>query len=221
MKGYTNALTKLFKANADALQATSAKKYMRDQFEFFGINTPLRRKLTKQFIAKHNIPSKIDIPLLVRLLWKLDEREYQYFAMEILERYADEFNIRHMEMLEFMLQYKAWWDTIDFIAPRLIGPYFTRYPKKRNAQIKKWMASGNPWLIRTALIFQMKYKNKTDTKLLFSLVNECKHEKDFFIRKAIGWALREYSKTNPKAVKDFVKNNTLSPLSKKEALKRM
>ena len=108
---------------------------------------------------------------------------------------------------------------MDGIASWLVGEHFKRFPKLIKPYTEKWMKSGNMWLQRTVILFQLGYKDKTDVKLLFKNIKKCMDSKEFFIRKAIGWALREYSKTNAQAVINFVENNELAPLSKREALK--
>ena len=122
-------------------------------------------------------------------------------------------------MNEFMIINKSWWDTVDMIASHLVGTHFKRFPGLIPAYTEKWMASGNFWLQRTALLFQLKYKKETDVELMSDLIKRLAGEKEFFIRKAIGWVLREYSKTDPEIVINFVENQQLSNLSRTEALK--
>ena len=118
-----------------------------------------------------------------------------------------------------MIITKSWWDTVDRIASRLVGFYFREHKELIEPYTEKWMYYGNMWLQRTALLFQLKYKKETDTDLLFGYIQALAESPEFFIQKAIGWALREYSKTAPKTVKQFVDSTLLAPLSKREALK--
>ena len=108
---------------------------------------------------------------------------------------------------------------MDYIASNLVGSYFNIYPGKIRETTDRWMASQNMWLQRTCLLFQLKYKNKTDESLLSGFIDQLTGSKEFFIRKAIGWSLREYSKTNPDFVLSFVRARELSGLSEREALK--
>ena len=220
-KDYIKPLVKIYATNADKANALPMKKYMRDQFEFHGIKMSLRRSLSKTFIKKYGLPDKIELSQVVKKLWKLPQREYQYFAMELIEKYSKQFDKKDLRLIEYIITTKSWWDTVDFIAARLAGNFFKKFPELIEPETQKWIRSGNIWLQRSAILFQLKYKSETDTKLLFGYINKLSGSKEFFIRKAIGWTLREYSKTNPGAVIEFVKNNELSPLSKKEALKRM
>jgi len=122
-----------------------------------------------------------------------------------------------------MITTKSWWDTVDFIAAKLVGDYFKKYPNQIGKYIQKWINSDNMWLQRTAILFQLKYKNQLDPKLLKYIIQSQLGSNEFFINKAIGWVLREYSKTNPTWVFNFVNTNEkgLSNLSKTEALRLM
>jgi 3-methyladenine DNA glycosylase AlkD len=124
-----------------------------------------------------------------------------------------------IELLEFTIVNKSWWDTVDGIAGWLVGPLFKKYPELIGPKTTQWMNSGNIWLQRTCLLYQLNYKKSTDTEILFRFIEELSGETSFWIRKAIGWILREYSKTNPDTVLKFVNSHQLSALSRKEALK--
>ena len=125
----------------------------------------------------------------------------------------------HFTLMEYMILQKSWWDTVDGLAGWLVGAIMKNHPSSIRPKTSEWMSSGNIWLQRTCLIFQLGYKKDTDTELLFGFIEQLADHKTFWIRTAIGWALREYSKTNPLAVQDFVNTHQLSPLSKREALK--
>jgi len=137
----------------------------------------------------------------------------------LVEKSIKHVNKDFISVIEFMITNKAWWDTVDMIATHHVAALFRRFPEMIPVYTKKWLNSQNIWLQRTALLFQLKYKDKTDTTLLFDMIRKLAGHKDFFIRKAIGWVLREYSKTAPDAVIQFIDQNQLSPLSKREALK--
>ena len=110
---------------------------------------------------------------------------------------------------------------VDFLAPQILGPYFLQFPSERDPWIQRWMNSGNFWLQRFCLVFSLGYKDKTDTVLLAKTIQALSSSKEFFIQKAIGWALRQYARTDAEWVSDFVENNALAPLSKREALKHL
>ncbi|NHN30124.1 DNA alkylation repair protein [Paenibacillus sp. S3N08] len=195
------------------------KQYMRNQFEFLGISSPARVALTKPWVKEFKGMVEDQLEQAVKMLWDLPEREYQYAAVSLLEEHKKKSGIDHIDLLEWLMINKSWWDTVDTIASHLVGSYFLRYPEQVAVYTEKWMVSGNLWLQRTALLFQLAYKKHTDVERLFSYIAMCKDSEEFFIRKAIGWALRELSKSDPQAVLRFVKQHTLSPLSYREALK--
>ncbi|MCV5062626.1 DNA alkylation repair protein, partial [Escherichia coli] len=116
---------------------------------------------------------------------------------------------------------KSWWDSVDSIVPTFLGDIFLKHPELISAYIPKWIASDNIWLQRAAILFQLKYKQKMDEELLFWIIGQLHSSKEFFIQKAIGWVLREYAKTNPDVVWEYVQNNELAPLSKREAIKHI
>lgn len=220
-KKYYAPLTESFELCADETKAISMKKYLLNKFEFFGITAPERKILLKQFISDNGLPEKKEFKRVIKELWLLPQREYQLCAIEVLEKNINTCDENHIKLLEHLITNKSWWDTVDFIAAKLVGRFFENYPGLTRTYINKWLGSDNMWLQRTAIIFQLKYKKNTDYKLLFSCIQKCSGSKEFFIRKAIGWALREYAKTDPEKVIAFVENNSLSPLSKKEALRRI
>jgi 3-methyladenine DNA glycosylase AlkD len=218
---YIESLRALLQPAGDASIAEKQKKYMRSKFEFAGLPSPLLQKVMRHFLAEHGMPPPESLGEIIRELWDQPEREFQYAGMQLLDKMKKEFGASHLGLLEFMITQKSWWDTIDFIAANLVGTHLQRFPTLKTSAIESWMASQNIWLQRTALIFQLKYKHDTDTELLFDLIERLSGSDEFFIRKAIGWALREYSKTNPMAVIKFANSHQLKPLSRKEALRRI
>ncbi len=221
MQTYLKTLQSEFESNANPKIAAQQKAYMRNQFEYFGIKTPQRRELQKPFLSKEFLPKKSEAFQIVKILWQKPQRDYQHFAQELAFKYKKELEKEDIALFEFMILNKSWWDTIDFIAPKLVNQYFKSFPEERDFYIKKWLESENMWLQRSAILFQLKDKEKIDTYLLTFIIQTLIPSKEFFINKAIGWVLREYSRTNPSWVIDFVKKNEyqLSNLIKKEALR--
>ncbi|PLX14987.1 MAG: DNA alkylation repair protein, partial [Marinilabiliales bacterium] len=158
---------------------------------------------------------------IIKWCWQQNEREYQYFAMEFLSLRLKKSAANIIELYEYMIVEKSWWDTVDFISAVLVGDYFKRFPNQINTITEKWISSNNIWLQRSCLLFQLKYKSNTDVNLMESFIVQLLGSKEFFIDKAIGWILREYSKTNPHLVLDIVQKYSLSGLSHREALKWM
>lgn len=216
---YLKPLQDLFTRAADPEKAGPMKKYMRDQFEFLGIKSPERQSLFRDFINQNGLPHISELDQISRTLWAIPAREYQYTAMDLLERMRRQITPEFVLLIEFLITAKSWWDTVDGLASHAVGGLFARFPEIRDHNIDRWRRSDNMWLRRTTLLFQMRYKANTDEPLLFSLIVENAESSEFFIQKAIGWALREYSKTNAEAVTDFVGKQPLAPLSHREALK--
>lgn len=218
---YLKSLEKSFTASANPQEAKKMKKYMKGLFDYYGIKSPKRKELSKIQKQQFGLIPANQTEEVVKWCWEAPQREWQYFAMDFLGREAKKANVEQIELYEFLILNKSWWDTVDYIASNLLGVYFRKYPQQIPATTKKWMDSENMWLQRSCILFQLKYRKDTDTDLLESFIMPLKESKEFFIRKAIGWSLREYSKTNPEYVKQFVKNNQLSGLSQREALKWM
>lgn len=221
MQSYINELENLFRKNSNSENAFFMKKYMKDKFEFLGIKSPLRRELSRSFLQKSNLPPFSSIIDITTQLWNKPEREFQYFAQELLSKYLQQFDQYFTKYLEHLITNKSWWDTVDYIASNLVGPHFQNHEELLKPMSKMWCDSDNMWLQRTSLLFQLKYKDQTDTTILFNYIQKHVNSKEFFIRKAIGWALREYAKTDPKSVIKFVDANALSGLSRREALKNI
>ncbi len=219
MINYVSLLEIEFEKNSNPEVAIGQKAYMKNNFEFYGIKTPVRRKIQKPFMSQMQLPQKNDLEKIIKILWKKPEREFQYFAQELTEKYTKQFDKRDIKLFEYMIVHKSWWDSIDFIAPKLVGEYFKLYPGQRNTCIEKWLVSDNIWLQRSSVLFQLNYKNELDTEFISYIINSLLGSKEFFINKAIGWILRQYSKTNPDWVIDFTNNTRLNKLSYKEALR--
>ncbi len=219
MTVYLQTLKTLFAQQADPTQAQPMKQYMRNQFEFLGIKSPVQKNLFKQFVTEQGLPELSQLESIVRELWNWPEREYQYVALAFLGMFQKHLTPDCLPLLEHLITTKSWWDTVDSIASHPVGRLLQQYPSSREAVIDQWRHQDNLWLRRTTILFQLGYKTETDERLLFALVEENQDSLEFFIQKAIGWALREYSKTAPEAVQSFVARAALASLSQREALK--
>jgi len=220
-KPYVKQLESLFEANSDTSNANRMKQYMRNQFEYYGIKSPLRKELLRQFLKEYDKPSGEELKQIVQLLWENDHREMQYLAMDIMQKSLNNLDESFLLFLEKLILQKSWWDTVDWIAPNGFGRIFQKYPQHIKPITERWIQSENIWLQRSAIIFQLKYREKTDHTLMFDYVLIRANSKEFFVRKGSGWALRQYSKYNARAVIDFIQNHEdfLSNLTKKEGLK--
>ena len=221
MHAYTRPLFSLFESNANPAQAAPMKRYMRDQFEYLGIKGPQFKLLMKQHIAGHGLPPLAELDAIARELWSLPQREYQYAAISLIGRMENQLPSGFAKTFEYLIVHKSWWDTVDALAGGTVGAHFQRFPKAREKYVSKWRTSDNFWLRRTCILFQLGYKQETDFDLLCSLIRENLGSKEFFINKAIGWSLRQYARTNPQAVRKFVKATALEPLSRREAMKHL
>ncbi len=181
---------------------------MRHKFSFFGVRQPIRKKIQRPFLQE---ATKKDISFL----WKKKEREYQYVAIDLLIRSSLE--KADLELLEWLIATKSWWDSVDILASNIAGKFFLQFPNLLD-ETKRWSTHENMWLRRSSLIFQLRYKEKTDEKRLFSYCHTLLKEKDPFIQRAIGWALREYSKIAPGQVKKMLTKDAFSPLAAREAM---
>lgn len=212
-------LISLFKENRNRENAVPMAKYMKNQFPFLGIKTPARRKLMMLFYQESGILTEPFQEDLVLALWEQEEREYQYAALDYIGRSLKKLGKRDLPLLEKLITTKSWWDTVDMLAQHPVGTIALKYPEVIPATIVGWAFGNHLWLQRAALLFQLKYKERTDEELLYTFIKYHSASKEFFIQKAIGWALREYSKTNPQSVRDFIANNELPKLSVREGSK--
>lgn len=220
MHPYAASLKTLLEQHASPTQAAPMKKYMRDQFEYLGIKSPQLKMLSREVIKQQGLPAIETLNELILELWELPEREYQYLAIGLMERLEKKLPAQSIKTLEYMITHKSWWDTVDNIA-HIVGLHFKRYPDVRERYLAKWRASGDVWLRRTAILFQLDYKEETDFDLLSQIIRENLNSKEFFINKAIGWSLRQYARIDPQGVKKFVDVTPLHPLSRREAMKHL
>ena len=219
MQDFILSLEEEYKRHADPKNAFGQAAYMKNHFEFYGINSPIRKSIHRPFFIKTYLPPKEDLEKIIKRLWNKPQREYHYFAQELAFKYIKQLEKKDILLFEYMVLHNSWWDTIDYIAPKLMGEYFKKFPEERDKWVNKWLSSNHIWLQRSAILFQLKYKENLDTALLSKVIHSLLHSKEFFIQKAIGWVLREYGKTNPKWVVDFANCTDLAPLSYREAVR--
>lgn len=207
-----------FLNNKNEENAKGMKAYLKDNFEFLGVKTPLRKLVSKEFLKEKSKENFID-EALVRELWANEYREMQYIAIDYLIKQKKKLQREHITLIKDLIVTKSWWDSVDLIASHLAGELGRKYPELIEEYFLPWSESENMWLRRTAILYQLKYKENTNTDFLKQVIKVTLHQEEFFIRKAIGWSLREYSKFNQEWVREFIANNKLSKLSEKEASK--
>lgn len=218
------ALARRFREAADEERAAGMKAYMRDQFAFLGVPKDTRTELEREAIAEvlggpRGRLTEAELATTARLLFAKDEREFAYTALTLLRRHVPRVGTpAFLAVLRELVLEKSWWDTVDDLAQNTVGPLVARYPVL-TAVMDEWARSDQMWIARTAILHQNKYKQATDAKRLFAYCKARAQEKDFFYRKAIGWALRNYAATAPEAVARFCDANEsiLSGLSLREA----
>lgn len=208
-----------FEKQSNETKAIQMKAYMRNQFEFYGIPSPQRNDITNKIIVSTSFDTFKEMETFLYECLKHDEREWFYVALDTLIRFKKLWTKESIHFIEFFLLKNTWWDTLDLLSANVVGPYFKTFPEIKTLWIEKWMASDNFWLNRVCIIFQLKYKTETDYLLLTDAILLFKESNEFFVQKAIGWALREISKQNPQFVIHFTNNYDIKPLSKREALK--
>ena len=206
-----------FYAAADAEKAGPMAAYMKNRFPFLGIQKPAREKLSRDFLKAKKQEPAIDWDFVAACYDKA-EREFHYLAVAYLWTVKALLAPADLPRLEQLILTHSWWDSVDSIDV-LVGEICRRYPEEKRNTVKKWSESANIWLKRVAIDFQLRYKEDTDTALLSEVILANAGTGEFFVDKAIGWSLREYSKTNPDWVRSFVAKNKLSSLSRREASK--
>ncbi|MGE6488623.1 DNA alkylation repair protein [Paenisporosarcina sp. NPDC076898] len=199
--------------------ASPMEAYMKNHFPFLGIKSPARNEALKSYFAEHDIPGNDQIFDEVWEIYKYPEREYQYLAIALLNKKIKALTIKDLSFIEKLVTEKSWWDSVDSIAPTIVGTIIKKDRIEGEKIMRTWSDSENMWLNRSAILHQLKYKNETNENLLEEIILNHAKSNEFFIQKAIGWVLREYAKTNPPFVQQFVKKHELKPLSKREALK--
>jgi 3-methyladenine DNA glycosylase AlkD len=213
-------LIRVYAAAADPARAPAMSTYMREQFPFLGIPAPAQKSLSRDVVTGLGRPTEDDLRVVAQECWALPEREYQYFACGFLRRHARMCSAAFLPTARYLITTKSWWDTVDTLAAHLVGPMVARHHELVNA-MDEWVLDDDKWLVRAAILHQLGYKEATDARRLFHYCAVRAGHDDFFVRKAIGWALREYAKTAPDEVRTFVHahQSRLSALSVREALR--
>ena len=196
------------------------KKYMKNLFSFYGIKTDERRAVFHDLLKSNEQEISQNYREIALTLLKKEFRELHYCGIEILiKNLKKNYQKDDVKLIETFLVTNSWWDSVDTISKYLLGQYLIEFPNETEKVIERFSNSENMWLNRSAIIFQLGYKKKTNYELLFSECVKHSQSKEFFIQKAIGWSLREVSKWNPIWVQHVVLEENLQGLAKREALK--
>lgn len=215
---YFNHLVQQLEVRQDEVAGQKMADYMKGHFPFYGVKAPERSIIIKQLNKELGKVAIEDLKEFFDKCWDHPQRELQMAAMEITQQQFKKLDASFIPFLEKFIIKKSWWDTVDWIAPR-IGLLLLRHEKDYAAKARQWIEADNIWLQRSAILLQLKFKEHCNEDLLFELVERRSDSTEFFIRKGAGWALREYSKRQPQAVKHFVESHQLAPLTRREAMK--
>ncbi len=202
-------------------RALAMSNYMKGHFPFYGIPSPLRKVIQKEWLNAHpECISKEKKWKIVFELWAQKEREYHYVACDWTAQWKPkELQIEDIELIKKLIITNSWWDSVDSLAPNLLNSYFHQFPKMEERIILEWLLSDNLWLKRSCLIYQLKRKDNTNIQQLITCIEVLKHEKEFFIQKAIGWSLRQLARIRPDEVRKIAAEQQLKGLALREATK--
>jgi len=208
---------------ADKSKAPEMQAYMKTDMPFYGVQKPDRLPIIRGIKTNFRPDSRSEYERTIRRLWDLPYREEKYLALNYACEFVSFAEAKTLALFEALVREGSWWDFVDVIAGHLVGAIYLKYRDEIEPHMDQWIVDDDFWIRRTAILSQMKHKKSTDAKRLFTYCLAQAGEKEFFIRKAIGWALREYSYAEPAAVKKFLlaNKNRLSPLSFKEGAKHL
>ena len=205
-KEFITALTPALSAEGDRKTAIGAQRYMKDVAPFLGVRTPERRSIVKKISHEMKSPTSDELALTARALWMLEEREFQYAAYDLIQIHIDVANEHFLEdHVEFLITHKSWWDTVDGLGNAAVSPLTDKFGCEK--LIEKWNKSSNIWLVRSAIQHQRGRRFETDTQLILRYCHEHADSDEFFIVKAIGWALRDIARISPREVRAFLKSH--------------
>ncbi len=211
----------LFRAQGDPERAAGQIRYMRNQFDFYGLSNPEVKALARAQFRQFGAPPEDAWSVFFAQCYEQPQREWQYLALHFAEgalRRQGEAFIGH---LEWLVTHKSWWDTVDWLA-KLVGMHFERFPGQVSPVTRRWMDSGDKWLQRVSLIFQLHYRERADFDLMAGYILELKDTREFFLQKGAGWALRQHARRYPEAVREFVAAHPdLPALTRREAMKHL
>ncbi len=208
---------------ADPDKAAGMQAYMKTEMPFYGVQKPGRMPILRHLRKAFAPASREEYEALAAALWELPHREEKYLAQGVATAFKRYIVPESLPLYSRFISEGAWWDFVDDAATHMVRELVIDYPDETWPVVDRWNDDADMWLRRSSIICQVGAKEHTDTARLFRFCEERMHEKEFFIRKAIGWALREYAKTDAKAVVDFVARHrdVLSGLSYREATKHI
>lgn len=217
---FCKELEAYFRKESNRELAVPMENYMKNNFSFLGIKTEKRRAIFKSIYEQNKVEIKSNFRIIAWELFQMKEREFHQVAIDLLvKELKKNYILEDIKLIEKLIVTNSWWDSVDTIAKYILGGYLLQFPLETLKVIERFSNSKNMWLNRSAILFQLSYKEKTNFEILISECEKHKHSNEFFIQKAIGWALRDYSRFNPTGVTTYVNSTNLKPLSSREALR--
>lgn len=203
--------------------ARQSAAYLKTDMPMYGLRQKDRNIIHRQFKQRFTIDSRAEYRRVIEAFWEQPDRDSKHFAIWIACNWDEYVTLGSVPLFARMIRQGAWWDLVDGLAPHAVGDVVLKEPEKMNAKMEKWIDDPHMWIRRSAIICRLTHKERTDQRILFDHCLRRAHEKEFFIRKAIGWALRQYARTEPDAVMRFLLMNRqrLSGLSFREAAKHL
>ena len=207
---------------ADPANVAPMTAYMKNRFRFLGVRSPELRQAAKPILVAAADVDGDELIGFVHRCWQQPEREFRYVGANLTRKHVKKLDPSHLPAVEHFIVTDSWWDTVDSLAAWTVGPMVTGYPELV-AVMDAWIEDKDLWLNRTAIIHQLGYKGDTDRDRLYRYALRRADHRDFFVRKAIGWALRQYARVDPDGVRDFVTAHDaeFSGLTRREALKHL
>ncbi|PSL45240.1 3-methyladenine DNA glycosylase AlkD [Saccharothrix carnea] len=223
MSGLVEVIRQALTAVADPVKAPEMRRYMKSAMPFLGVPKPVRARTLKDVFAAHPFASREEWVAAVLEVWRGAEfREERYAALDLAGRHPKWRGVDLLPVYDELVVTGAWWDFVDEIASRLVGPLLRAFPDEVTPVMRAWARDDDRWRRRVAVICQLGSKAATDLDLLTCAIEANADDPDFFLRKGIGWALRQHSRVDPDWVRAFVESHPgLSGLSKREALKHL
>ncbi|MDP8240542.1 MAG: DNA alkylation repair protein [Candidatus Hatepunaea meridiana] len=210
-----------YRSAANAENALAMRNYMKSEMLFHGVKSAMRKEINSIVFRKFKIISFAEYECVIRELWATEYREERYSAISFARKHKKFQTLDALPIYRMMIETGAWWDFVDEIAAHLIGNMLQTFPAEMKEELKRWIKDDNLWIRRTAILAQLRFKKDTDHEMLFDFCRQCLDEKTFWIRKAIGWALRQYSKDEPDRVREFFNKyrDRMSTVTLKEVVK--
>ncbi|MFW7432303.1 DNA alkylation repair protein [Vagococcus carniphilus] len=196
------------------------ENYMKNRYPFVGVKSPDRKKQSKELITESKLYSLDQLFQTINYLYQKEEREYQNVAIDMCEANVNRLSFEELQNYSQFIQLKSWWDTVDAWR-KIYGLYIKRVPEEKEKMFYYFYQHENMWMRRVSITLQLMEKEKTNVELLEKAIMYDRYTDEFFIQKAIGWSLRQYSKVNPNWVVAFTSEKDLLPFAKKEALKQI